>query len=74
MLRTPSGNEPLELKIVGLMEGSRVQFRVIAVNKGGESEPSDPSPTHTVKHRKRKFWHNNNSHTQKRKHDVTNKT
>jgi hypothetical protein len=51
-LRTPTGNEPLEYKVEGLVEGSKVQFRVIAVNKGGESEPSDPSPTHTVKHRK----------------------
>ena len=51
-LRTPTGNEALEMKVVGLVERTKVQFRVIAVNKGGESEPSDPSPTHTVKHRK----------------------
>jgi hypothetical protein len=56
-LRTPTGNEPLEYKVEGLVEGSKVQFRVIAVNKGGESEPSDPSPTHTVKHRKCKCRH-----------------
>ena len=53
-LRTPTGNELLEFKVTGLVEKTKVQFRVIAVNKGGESEPSDPSPTHTVKHRKRK--------------------
>ena len=54
VLDTPTGNEPLENKVVGLVERSKVQFRVIAVNKGGESEPSDPSPVHTVKHRKLK--------------------
>jgi hypothetical protein len=59
-LRTPTGNEELEFKVVGLTEKTKVQFRVIAVNKGGESEPSDPSPTHTVKHRKRKFTHRTN--------------
>ena len=53
-LRTPTGNEVLEFKVAGLVEKTKVQFRVIAVNKGGESEPSDPSSTHTVKHRKRK--------------------
>ncbi len=60
-LRTPTGNEELEFKVVGLTEKTKVQFRVIAVNKGGESEPSDPSPTHTVKHRKCKFTQQNNN-------------
>ena len=52
VFNTPTGNEVLEYRVNGLVESSKVQFRVIAVNKAGESEPSDPSPTHTVKHRK----------------------
>ena len=50
---TPSGNEPLRCKVEGLKEKQRLTFRVIAVNKAGESPPSDPSDMHTVKHRKR---------------------
>ena len=52
VLSTSTGNEALEMKVTGLMESSKVQFRTIAVNKAGESEPSDPSPVHTVKHKK----------------------
>ena len=51
-LTTPTGNEALEMRLTGIAEQSKIQFRVIAVNKAGESEPSDPSPVHTVKHRK----------------------
>ena len=37
----------------------KVVFRVIAVNKAGESPPSDPSDTHTVWYKKRKWsWSN----------------
>ena len=54
-LQTPTGSEKLEFKITGLTENDKVQFRTIAVNKGGESPPSDPSPLHTVKHSKSKY-------------------
>ena len=44
------------MKITGLTENDKIQFRTIAVNKAGESEPSDPSPVppHVVKHRNSK--------------------
>ena len=44
------------MKINGLVENDKIQFRTIAVNKAGESEPSDPSPVppHVVKHRNMK--------------------
>ncbi|KAL5273793.1 unc-22.2 family protein [Megaselia abdita] len=37
--------------VSGLIEGNEYQFRVIAVNKAGHSEPSDSSKTFTAKHR-----------------------
>ena len=56
-LQTPKGDEKLEMKVIGLTENDKIQFRTIAVNKAGESEPSDPSPIppHVVKHRNSKF-------------------
>ena len=39
----------------GLEERQKVQFRVIAVNKAGESQPSEPSDLHTVRHKKREI-------------------
>ena len=50
---TPTGTEPLRATVEGLKQKQKLQFRVIAVNKAGESPPSDPSDMHTVKHRKR---------------------
>ena len=54
-LKTPTGNENLTYKHIGLALKDKVQYRTIAVNKAGESPPSEPSPVHTVKHKKRKF-------------------
>ena len=53
--QTPTGNENLTYKHIGLSLKDKVQYRTIAVNKAGESPPSEPSPVHTVKHKKRKF-------------------
>ena len=39
------GETPI-CKVTGLIEGSIYEFRVRAVNKAGESEPSDPSFPH----------------------------
>lgn len=40
----------------GLIEGNEYQFRVIAVNKAGQSDPSDASKTFTAKPRFRKYF------------------
>ena len=53
--KTPTGNESLTYKHIGLSLKDKVQYRTIAVNKAGESPPSEPSPVHTVKHKKRKL-------------------
>ena len=37
--------------VTGLIEGNDYQFRVIAVNKAGQSEPGDVSKTFTAKPR-----------------------
>ncbi len=55
MHETPIGGEELRCWIQGLKETQKWQFRVIAVNKGGESPPSEPSDVHTVKYKKRKY-------------------
>ena len=46
------------MKVTGLTEDDKIQFRTIAVNAAGESEPSDPAPVppHVVKHRNSKFF------------------
>ena len=40
-----------KVKISDLVEGSQIEFRVKAVNKAGEGEPSDPSKLITIKPR-----------------------
>ena len=52
---TPTGSEPLVFKVENLKEKSEVQFRVIAVNKAGQSPASEPTKMHLVKHRKCKL-------------------
>lgn len=41
-------------RVTGLKKGSVYQFRVRAVNKAGQSEPSDPTKPHVAKARHRK--------------------
>jgi hypothetical protein len=43
-----------EASVLDVEEGHEYDFRVIAVNKAGESEPSDPSRSVVAKPRKRK--------------------
>lgn len=50
------GAEPTA-RVEPLVEGTEMQFRIIAINKGGASEPSDATDLHKVKHRKRKYCH-----------------
>lgn len=42
-VRVAEGVPTTEHLLTGLMEGQEYSFRVRAVNKAGESEPSDPS-------------------------------
>lgn len=46
---------PVETKVGGLKYRAEYQFRVIAVNKAGNSPESEPTDHHLVKHKARKL-------------------
>ena len=47
--------EELEARVPGLSEGKWYQFRIIAVNKAGESDPSPHTRPHLCRHKNRKI-------------------
>ena len=47
--------DDLEARVPGLSEGKWYQFRVIAVNKAGESDPSAHTKPHLCRHKNRNW-------------------
>lgn len=47
-----------EGKVTGLVKGRVYEFRVKAINKAGEGEPSEPTKPHTAKARNCKYFLN----------------
>ena len=47
--------DELEARVPGLSEGKWYQFRVIAVNKAGESDPSPETKPHLCRHKNREL-------------------
>lgn len=48
------GDTP-KAKVLDLIEGNQYEFRVVAVNKGGPGEPSDPTAPHIARAKKGKL-------------------
>ena len=56
-LEVTQTSRPLcEASVGDLREGQVYEWRVRAVNKAGQSKPSEPTDKHVAKHRNRKYW------------------
>ena len=51
----PKPGDPVEGKVGGLKHRAEYQFRIIAVNKAGNSPESEPTDYHLVKHKSCEF-------------------
>lgn len=55
MLTPPKPGDLMECKVGNLKYKAEYAFRIVAVNKAGNSPESEPTDYHLVKHRARKF-------------------